>query len=172
MRFHVPNNELEIYREQREAKRKEERKKKKEAAKKKDGDAGGADDEKKEDDEESDSYDYTEEGEEMTAAKLFNAKIHDKANMDEYSGEIVCSIQDLPMLIPRGNYSLDFYPNFARLHGKTRDYKINFKDINQIIMLEKPDQIHMVYILHLNSPLRQGLTMHHFVAFNFEVERE
>lgn len=108
----------------------------------------------------------------MTAAKLFNAKIHDKANMDEFSGDTVCSIQDLPMLIPRGNYSLDFYSTFARLHGKTRDYKINFKDISQIIMLEKPDGIHMVYVLHLNTPLRQGLTLHHFVAFNFEVERE
>ena len=31
MRFHVPNNELEVYREHREAKRKEERKKQKEA---------------------------------------------------------------------------------------------------------------------------------------------
>ena len=150
MRFHVPNNELDIYREQREAKKKEERKKKKEAAKN-----GGANEENKEgSDEESDEFDYTQEGDEMTAAKLFNAKIHDKANMDEFSGEIVCSIQDLPMLIPRGNYSLDFYSNFARLHGKTRDYKINFKDISQIIMLEKPDGIHMVYVLHLNTPLR------------------
>jgi structure-specific recognition protein 1 len=168
MRFHVPNNELDIYREQREAKKKEEKKKKKEAAKN-----GGANEENKQaSDEESDEFDYTQEGDEMTAAKLFNAKIHDKANMDEFSGEIVCSIQDLPMLIPRGNYSLDFYSNFARLHGKTRDYKINFKDISQIIMLEKPDGIHMVYVLHLNTPLRQGLTLHHFVAFNFEVDRE
>ena len=147
MRFHVPNNELDIYREEKDAKRKEEKKKKKDA------DQNG-EEQKKNDDEESDSLDYTEEGEEMTAAKLFNAKIHDKANMDEFSGEIVCSIQDLPMLIPRGNYSLDFYSSFARLHGKTRDYKINFKDISKIIMLEKPDGIHMVYVLHLDTPLR------------------
>ena len=114
----------------------------------------------------------SEEDEEMNAAKLFDNKIHKKANIGEFAGEIVCSIQDLPMLIPRGNYSLDFYSNFAKLHGKTYDYKIMFKDINKIFMLQKPDGIHMVYLLHLDQPLRQGLTLHHFIAMNFEVERE
>ena len=71
----------------------------------------------------------------MNAAKLFDKKIHQKANIGEFAGEIVASIQDLPMVIPRGNYSLDFYSNFAKLHGKTHDYKIMFKDISKIFML-------------------------------------
>lgn len=76
------------------------------------------------------------------------------------------------MLIPRGNYSLDFYSNFAKLHGKTHDYKIMFKDIDKIFMLNKPDGVHMVYILSLSQPLRQGMTLHHFLVMNFETERE
>jgi len=76
------------------------------------------------------------------------------------------------MVIPRGNYSLDFYSTFAKLHGKTHDYKINFKDIDKIFMLQKPDGVHVVYILHLSEPLRQGMTLHHFIAMNFEIERE
>lgn len=76
------------------------------------------------------------------------------------------------MLIPRGNYSLDFYSNFAKLHGKTHDYKIMFKDINKIFLLQKPDGVHMVYLLQLDQPLRQGMTLHYFIAMNFELERE
>ncbi len=30
----------------------------------------------------------------------------------------------------------------------------------------------MVYLLQLDQPLRQGMTLHHFVAMNFELERE
>ena len=76
------------------------------------------------------------------------------------------------MVIPRGNYSLDFYSNFAKLHGKTHDYKIMFKDISKIFMLQKPDGVHVVYIVHLSQPLRQGMTLHNFIAMNFEIERE
>ncbi len=137
MRFHVPNNELDIYLDEKEAE-----KAKKKAEKKK---AAGEEEKKDGDDDDSSS-----EGEEMTAAKLFDQKIHKKANIGEFAGEIVASIQDMPMIIPRGNYSLDFYSNFAKLHGKTHDYKIMFKDIDKIFMLQKPDGVHVVYILHLS----------------------
>ena len=86
----------------------------------------------------------------MTAAKLFNQKIIERANIGQCAGEIVCSIQDLPMLIPRGNYSLDFYSNLCKLHGKTHDYKIMFKDINKIFLLQKPDGVNMVQLFHLD----------------------
>ena len=108
----------------------------------------------------------------MTAAKLLDDKIHQKANIGQFAGAVVASIQDLPMIIPRGNYSLDFYSNFAKLHGKTHDYKIMFKDINKIFLLQKPDGVHMVYLLQLDQPLRQGMTLHHFIAMNFELDRE
>ena len=124
MRFHVLNNELDNYYEK---KGKEEKVKKEEETK----DAKGSDDEE-------------EDGEQMTAAKLFNQKILDRANIGQFAGEIVCSIQDLPMIIPRGNYSLEFYSNFCKLHGKTHDYRIMFKDISKIFLLQKPDGVKMV----------------------------
>ena len=71
----------------------------------------------------------------MTAAKHFQNKINAKANIGQISDPVVASIQDLPMIIPRGNYSLDFYSNFAKLHGKTHNYNIMFKDINKIFLL-------------------------------------
>jgi len=62
----------------------------------------------------------------MTAAKLFDDKIHKFANIGEFAGSKLASVQDLPLIIPRGVYSLDFFSTFAKLHGKTHDYKIQF----------------------------------------------
>ena len=58
------------------------------------------------------------------------------------------------MIIPRGKYSFDLYKTFAKLHGRTNDYKILYKDINKGFLLPKPDGIHMAYVLHLKVPLR------------------
>ena len=88
MRFHVPNNELEIYQEEREAAKAEERKKR-QAAKEAAGEAAGEEEKKGGDDaEESEES----EEEEMNAAKLFDKKIHQKANIGEFAGEVVASI--------------------------------------------------------------------------------
>lgn len=156
MRFHVLNNELDAWEAERDQAKKDKKKVKDEETK----DAKGSDNES---DEEADS---------MTPAKLFNQKIIERANIGQFAGEIVCSIQDLPMLIPRGNYSLDFYSNLCKLHGKTHDYKIMFKDINKIFLLQKPDGVNMVQLFHLDQPLRQGQTLHHYIALNFELDRE
>lgn len=143
MRFHVPNNEIDKYHEDLQAQREAE---------------GKGDEEDVQDD--------------MTAAKMFNQKIIERANIDQSSGSVIASIQDIPMMIPRGNYSLDFYSNFAKLHGKTHDYKILNKDFNKIFLLQKPDGVHMIMLIQLDQPLRQGMTLHHYIAMNLEVEKE
>ena len=160
MRFHVPNNELELYEEERiqtkEAKKKAQKKTTTTEEGKEENKAAQSDDEGSED--------------EMTAAKLFNNKVVAAAGIGQFAGEIICSIQDLPMIIPRGKISLDFYSGFAKLHGKTHDYKINYRDIQKIFLLQKPDGVHMVYLIQLEVPLRAGLTLHHFIAMNFEYD--
>ena len=93
------------------------------------------------------SDDDNSDEDQLTAAKVFNDKITAKANLGQNFGTVVACIQDLPMLIPRGNYSLEFFDHFAKLHGKTHDYKLAFKDINKIFLLQKPDGQHMVYLL-------------------------
>jgi structure-specific recognition protein 1 len=171
MRFHVPNNELEAWEEARAKEKEAERtERKKTKATKGDEETKDGDEKMKAEEEGSSSEEESET--EMTAAKLFDNKIHQKANIGEFAGEIICSIQDLPMLIPRGIYSLDFYSNLCKLHGKTHDYKIMFKDVNKIFLLQKPDGVHMVQLFHLDQPLRQGRTLHHYIALNFELDRE
>jgi structure-specific recognition protein 1 len=43
------------------------------------------------------------------------------------------------MLIPRGNYTMDFYSDYLKLHGKTHDYKVIYQDILKVFLLPKPD---------------------------------
>ena len=85
----------------------------------------------------------------MTAAKLFDDKIHKLANIGEFAGSVLASVSKVPLIIPRGEYSLDFYSNHMKLHGKTHDYKIMFKEISKVFLLQKPDGMHMVYLLQL-----------------------
>jgi structure-specific recognition protein 1 len=94
MRFYVPNNELE---NMEDGNGKEEEKKKEKPKKKSDGEE--VDEEDEEEDEEP----------EITPAKVLNDKIVKAAGLGEFAGDVIASLPDLPMLIPRGKYTLDLY---------------------------------------------------------------
>ena len=78
----------------------------------------------------------------------------------------------MQMLVPRGKYSFNVYNNYLKLHGKTHDYKILFKDINRAFLLPKPDGAHMIYIISLKTPLRQGQTTHSYIVIQLKRDRE
>jgi structure-specific recognition protein 1 len=90
----------------------------------------------------------------MTPAQLLNEKIIKAAGIGEFAGEMIATLPELPMIIPRGKYSFDMYSDFAKLHGRTNDYKILYKDISKCFLLPKTDGIHMTYLLQLRAPLR------------------
>jgi structure-specific recognition protein 1 len=60
---------------------------------------------------------------------------------------MIATLPELPMIIPRGKYSFDLYSDSVKLHGRTNDYKILYKDIVKCFLLPKPDGIHMTYLL-------------------------
>lgn len=133
MRFYVPKNELDN--------REEEKREEKPKAAKKDVKKEGEDGEEDEDEEEE------EQEVEITPAKVLNDKIIKAARIGEYSGDIIASLPELNLLIPRGKYSLDMYATFLKLHGRTHDYKILYKDINKGFLLPKPDGVHNVHVI-------------------------
>ena len=90
----------------------------------------------------------------MTPAILLSEKIIKAAGIGTMAGEVIARIPDIPMVIPRGKYSFNLYSTFLKLHGKTNDYKIFYRDIHRGFLLPKPDGIHMAYVIHLKSPLR------------------
>jgi len=84
---------------------------------------------------------------------------------------MIASFEDMQLLVPRGKYSFNVYNNYLKLHGKTHDYKVLFKDVNRAFLLPKPDGVHMIYIVSLKNPLRQGQTTHNHLVLQFKKER-
>ena len=139
MRFYVPNNELGNQEEDKEESKKNDKKKEEKKKETKEKMEDGEEDEEDKSD--------NEEPEDITPAKVFNDKIIKAAGIGEFAGEVVASLAELPMLIPRGKYSLDLYSTFIKLHGRTHDYKLLYKDINKGFLLPKPDGVHMAYVI-------------------------
>lgn len=116
MRFYVPNSELDSLEENKKEEKKDEKKKEEKKVEEKKGSDG--EDENSEEDEEGD------EESNITPAQIFNEKIIKAAGIGEFAGEMIASLSELPMIIPRGKYSFQLYSSFAKLHGRTNDYKI------------------------------------------------
>ncbi|OMJ66854.1 hypothetical protein SteCoe_36161 [Stentor coeruleus] len=81
--------------------------------------------------------------------------------------DALVSLYDLPMIVPRGKYSLDMFQSFMRLHGKTHNYKIIYKNVTRAFLLPKPDGIHIAMVIALDSPIRQGNTVYPFIVVQF-----
>lgn len=93
-------------------------------------------------------------------------KITTAAGIKDSAGEKLAEIIDIPMVVPRGKYTFQVFGDYFKLHGKTHDYKLAFKDVNRAFLLHKNDNIHTSYVLALNSPVRSGQTQHYFLVPN------
>lgn len=113
-----------------------------------------------------------EGGEEVNAATVFYEQLRDKANIGQVAGEAIVSFSDVLFLTPRGRYDIDMYATSLRLRGKTYDYKIQYKQIERIFSLPKPDDVHHLIVLQIDPPLRQGQTRYPFLVLQFSREEE
>lgn len=113
-----------------------------------------------------------EEVEEVSAASVFYDQLKDKANIGQVAGEAIVSFSDVLFLTPRGRYDIDMYPSLLRLRGKTYDYKIQYKQIERVFSLPKPDDSHHFIVLQIDPPLRQGQTRYPFLVLQFSSEEE
>lgn len=112
-----------------------------------------------------------DEGEEVSAAQAFHDAVKEKAEIGQVAGDVVLSFEEVLVLTPRGRYDLDMFPEFLRLRGKTYDYKIMFASISRLFLLPKDDQ-HVLFILGLNNPIRQGQTRYQYLVMQFTREEE
>jgi structure-specific recognition protein 1 len=71
---------------------------------------------------------------------VFNDQILKFAGLGDSAGEIIASFHDLPLMVPRGKYTLDLLKSFAKFHGRTHDYKIMYKDIVKVFQLPRVDR--------------------------------
>ncbi|KGG50463.1 FACT complex component Pob3 [Mitosporidium daphniae] len=91
---------------------------------------------------------------------------------DVASSEIVASFRDLPFIVPRGRYEMDLYISALRLRGKSYDYKIPYANIVRLFLLPRPDDSHVLMVLALEPPIRQGQTRYPFLIVQFAKEMD
>jgi structure-specific recognition protein 1 len=115
--------------------------------------------------------DAEDDEEETTAAQAFHDAVKEKAEIGQVTGDMVLSFEEVLVLTPRGRYDVDMFPEFLRLRGKTYDYKIIYTSISRLFLLPKDDQ-HVLFILGLGTPIRQGQTRYQYLVMQFTREEE
>ena len=125
---------------------------------------------KKDEGEEADEEE--DEEEEESAAAAFHNAIKAKADIGQVAGDGILVLKEVLVLTPRGRYDIDLFPEFLRLRGKTYDYKILYSSITQLFLLPKPDDIHVLFVIALEPPIRQGQTRYPFLVLQFPREEE
>jgi len=126
----------------------------------------------KEDKEEGDDQSAEEDVEEQNAASLFYETLLDKAEIGDVAGDTIATFLDILHLTPRGRFDLDMYESSFRLRGKTYDYKIQYQSVKKFMILPKPDEMHMLLVLGLDPPLRQGQTRYPFIVSQLKKDEE
>ncbi|KAH9065450.1 SSrecog-domain-containing protein [Lactarius vividus] len=119
----------------------------------------------------SNKSDAEENDDEVSAAQAFHDAVKEKAELGHVSGDIILSFEEVLVLTPRGRYDVDMFPSFLRLRGKTYDYKIVYSSISKLFLLPK-DDLHILFILGLNVPIRQGQTRYQYLVMQFSREEE
>ncbi|KAI9271387.1 hypothetical protein BY458DRAFT_509331 [Sporodiniella umbellata] len=113
-----------------------------------------------------------DEEEEVNADMVFYETVKSKLEFSQMTTENIVQFQEILSLTPRGRYNIDMYQDFLRLRGKTYDYKILYSNIVQLFLLLKPDDVHVLFVIGLDPPLRQGQTKYPFLVFQFVREEE
>ena len=109
---------------------------------------------------------------EADSCDALTKEISERSDFRGSSADALVTLYDLPMIVPRGKYSLDMFQSFMSLHGKTHNYKIMYKNVTKAFLLPKPDGVHIAMVIGLEAPIRQGNTVYPFVVMQFSKEAQ
>lgn len=98
--------------------------------------------------------------------------IKEKASIGEIAGESIVTFSSQLLTTPRGRYDIDMFATFLRLRGKTYDYKITYDQVVKLFLLPKPDDAHVLFVVGVDPPLRQGQTRYGFLVVQFTREED
>ena len=108
----------------------------------------------------------------LTLADEFHNMIRRKAKIDESMGELICTVENLSLIVPRGKYTIDLHKENMRLHGSTFNYRILYKDVVKAFILPMNDGIHTCIVVGFSRALRQGNTMYPYIIFQFKRNKQ
>ena len=102
-----------------------------------------------------------------TSAKVFLDEVLNKADLVTSSDDIVLSMPDVAIVVPRGRYEVQLHMNFLKLVGQSQDFKIRYTSIMRVFVLPKVHQPQTLVVLSLDPPIRKGQTFYPHVLFQF-----
>ena len=108
----------------------------------------------------------------QTFASQLLEEIKGLSDFSKISGEVIASLPEIACVVPRGRYSIDMFDSFLRLHGKSYDYKIDYTSVQKLFLLPKTDDTHILLVLALDPPLKQGLTRYPHLIMQFPKEEK
>ena len=97
-------------------------------------------------------------------------EIKSLSDFSKISGEVIAALPEIACVVPRGRYRIDMFDSFLRLHGKSYDYKIDYTSVQKLFLLPKTDDAHILLVLALDPPLKQGLTRYPHLIMQFPKE--
>lgn len=109
-----------------------------------------------------------------TAAETLQQRIMQTASIRKTTGDVLVSFpqEQGTFLTPRGRYGIELYDYFLRMRGQKYDYKIKYDDINRLFLLPKPDEVHMVFVIALDKPIRQGQQRYQYLVLQSTKEQD
>ncbi|QDZ20900.1 SSRP1 domain-containing structure-specific recognition protein [Chloropicon primus] len=105
--------------------------------------------------------------EDKTSAKVFLDQVLTKADLVTSSDDIILSMPEVAVVVPRGRYEVQLHMNFLKLVGQSQDFKIRYTSIMRVFVLPKVHQPQTLVVLSLDPPIRKGQTFYPHVLFQF-----
>ena len=88
---------------------------------------------------------------------------------DEDSNRI-CTLIDLPFVVPRGKYSADVSTDGFLFHGSSYSFHSSFANVAKCFCLEMPDKLTVCFVLGFEKPPRQGQTVYRYAVLQFRID--
>lgn len=105
-------------------------------------------------------------------ASLLLEEIKTHSDFSKISGDVIAALPEIAFSVPRGRYRIDMFDSFLRLHGKSYDYKIDYTSIQKLFLVPKTDDAHILLVLALDPPLKQGQTRYPHLIMQFPKEEK
>lgn len=110
--------------------------------------------------------------EEVPGAEEFSKYIIDSADLGKQKVEAIATFDQVNFQVPRGKYQIELFPSELKLHGATFHYRIAYKNITILVLLDQPDSGAHFFVIGLNPPIRQGQTSYAYLLIQFKSDEE
>lgn len=110
---------------------------------------------------------FGEEGEILMNGEILKESINKRAELGN-PGESIATLNELPMILPRGKINVHFMKNIFKITGATYDYKIPYNNFSKAFLLPRQDGDHLAFVIGLKTAMKLGSTNYPFLVFQFK----